>query len=212
MTITINGSGTVTGVSVGGLPDGIVDAGTLASNSVVAAKIASNAVETAKINANAVTAAKRGEGAILQVVAATNTTNVTVTSSTYTTFITQDITPVAQNSKFIVVVTTGIYMSESGSQSHFGGGWTLSRNIGGGSITGLVGDPQDSNGPYGHFYYNMPDLQVGAIDTRIGYDSPNTTSTVTYYAEGRPYYGTGNQIIFGQTSDTQMVIYEVAGS
>ena len=48
MAIAINGSGTVTGISVGGLPDGIVDAGTLASN----------AVETAKINANAVTVAK----------------------------------------------------------------------------------------------------------------------------------------------------------
>ena len=31
MPITINGSGTVTGLSVGGLPDGIVDADTLAS-------------------------------------------------------------------------------------------------------------------------------------------------------------------------------------
>ena len=31
MAIVINGSGTVTGISVGGLPDGIVDAGTLAS-------------------------------------------------------------------------------------------------------------------------------------------------------------------------------------
>jgi hypothetical protein len=31
MAITINGSGTVTGISVGGLPDGIVDDGTLAS-------------------------------------------------------------------------------------------------------------------------------------------------------------------------------------
>jgi hypothetical protein len=32
MAIVINGSGTVTGISVGGLPDGIVDAGTLAAN------------------------------------------------------------------------------------------------------------------------------------------------------------------------------------
>ena len=31
MPITINGSGTVTGISVGGLPDGIVDADTLAA-------------------------------------------------------------------------------------------------------------------------------------------------------------------------------------
>ena len=32
MAIVINGSGTVTGLSVGGLPDGTVDAGTLATN------------------------------------------------------------------------------------------------------------------------------------------------------------------------------------
>ena len=66
MTITINGNGTVTGVSVGGLPDGIVDAGTLASNSVEAAKIAANAVETAKIAAEAVTGAKQGPGSVIQ--------------------------------------------------------------------------------------------------------------------------------------------------
>ena len=39
MAITINGSGTVTGLSVGGLPDGTVDSGTLATDSVTAVKI-----------------------------------------------------------------------------------------------------------------------------------------------------------------------------
>ena len=41
MPIAINGSGTVTGISVGGLPDGIVDADMLASNAVTAGKLAS---------------------------------------------------------------------------------------------------------------------------------------------------------------------------
>ena len=41
MAIAINGSGTVTGISVGGLPDGIVDADMLASNAVTAGKLAS---------------------------------------------------------------------------------------------------------------------------------------------------------------------------
>ena len=40
MAIVINGSGTVTGISVGGLPDGIVDAGTLADNAVGLAQMA----------------------------------------------------------------------------------------------------------------------------------------------------------------------------
>jgi len=39
MAIVINGSGTVTGLAVGGLPDGTVDSDTLASDSVTAAKI-----------------------------------------------------------------------------------------------------------------------------------------------------------------------------
>jgi hypothetical protein len=40
MAITINGNGTVTGVSVGGLPDGIVDTDMIAANAVTAAKAA----------------------------------------------------------------------------------------------------------------------------------------------------------------------------
>jgi len=41
MPIAVNGSGTITGISVGGLPDGIVDADMLASNAVTAGKLAS---------------------------------------------------------------------------------------------------------------------------------------------------------------------------
>ena len=42
MSITINGAGTITGVSVGGLPDGIVDADMIASNAITEAKLASD--------------------------------------------------------------------------------------------------------------------------------------------------------------------------
>ena len=38
MAITINGNGTLTGVSVGGLPDGIVDTDMLAASAVTSAK------------------------------------------------------------------------------------------------------------------------------------------------------------------------------
>ena len=40
MAIVINGSGTVTGISVGGLPDDIIDSGTLADNAVGLAQMA----------------------------------------------------------------------------------------------------------------------------------------------------------------------------
>jgi len=48
MPITINGDGSITGLAVGGLPDGSVDADTLASNAVTNAKIANSAVTLAK--------------------------------------------------------------------------------------------------------------------------------------------------------------------
>ena len=48
MPITINGSGTVTGLAVGGLPDGSVDADTLAANAVTTVKILDDAVTSAK--------------------------------------------------------------------------------------------------------------------------------------------------------------------
>ena len=44
MPVTINGNGSITGLAVGGLPDGSVDADTLASNSVTAAKLQSGSV------------------------------------------------------------------------------------------------------------------------------------------------------------------------
>ena len=49
MPVTINGDGSITGLSVGGLPNGTVDADTLASNAVTSAKIAANAVGSSQI-------------------------------------------------------------------------------------------------------------------------------------------------------------------
>ena len=55
MAISINGSSnTITGLAVGGLPDGIVDADMLASNSVQTAKIVDDAVTDAKQNLSGV--------------------------------------------------------------------------------------------------------------------------------------------------------------
>ena len=50
MAIAINGSGTMTGISVGGLPDGIVDSGTLATNSVDSAELIDGAIDSSHLN------------------------------------------------------------------------------------------------------------------------------------------------------------------
>jgi hypothetical protein len=48
MALVFNGDGTITGISVGGLPDGIVDTDMLATSAVATAKIADDAVTVAK--------------------------------------------------------------------------------------------------------------------------------------------------------------------
>lgn len=86
MPITINGSGTVTGITAGGLPDGVIT--------------------TDDIAASAITRAKMGyAGAILQVVSMTTNTQTSATSSSFIdTAITLSITPTSSASKVLVMV------------------------------------------------------------------------------------------------------------
>ena len=69
MPVTINGDGSITGLAVGGLPNGSVDADSLASNAVTSTKLATNAVTTNKIANGAATQAKRtyAAGEVIQV-------------------------------------------------------------------------------------------------------------------------------------------------
>ena len=90
MAITINGNGTLTGVSVGGLPDGIVDTDMLANN--------------------AVTAAKRGAGGILQIVTATGEDSLSSTSTSYVeTTVTGSITPKSSSSTIIITACVPVW-------------------------------------------------------------------------------------------------------
>ena len=128
MAIVINGSGTVTGLAVGGLPDGIVDEGTLANSSVVTAKLnddavtnakiandaitehelAGGAVVTAAINDDAVTGAKVAAGAVIQVVQATgNSQTDPNTSWTDIAGASVTITPSSTSNKIFITFGTG---------------------------------------------------------------------------------------------------------
>ena len=86
MAITIDGTGTISGVSVGGLPDGIVDTDMLASNAVTSALLPS--------------------GSVLQVVSANvGGSSVISSSSTYSdTGISATITPSFSTSKILIIV------------------------------------------------------------------------------------------------------------
>jgi len=88
MPVAINGSGTVTGVSVGGLPDGIVDADTLANS--------------------AAAPLKRGSGSTLQTVITENTVgSIAATGDTIhaVTSLETSITPLKANSKFLLTLS-----------------------------------------------------------------------------------------------------------
>jgi len=62
MPIAINGSGTVTGISVGGLPDGIVDTDTIAADAVTAAKIGSKTFTSYAVICDAKSGSSDGGG------------------------------------------------------------------------------------------------------------------------------------------------------
>ena len=99
MPITLNGNGTVTGLAVGGLPDGSVDADTLASNAVTAAKLASGV-----------------GGKVLQVVQTTKTDTFTTTTTSYSdiTGMSANITMTSASNKVLVMVQQQIVAGDAG--------------------------------------------------------------------------------------------------
>jgi len=110
MAIVINGSGTVTGLAVGGLPDGTVDSGTLATDSVT----------SAKLEASAITGADLPAGSVLQVVSGETTTQTVMNSTTYAaTYITAAITPSSTSSKILVSITSNLEGNTAGERAFY---------------------------------------------------------------------------------------------
>ena len=72
MPVTINGDGSIAGLAVGGLPDGSVDADTLASNAVTSAKLASGAITSSALPTGSLIQTVQGFSGTKTV---TNTTN-----------------------------------------------------------------------------------------------------------------------------------------
>ncbi len=152
MPIAINGSGTVTGISVGGLPDGIVD--------------------TDMIAAKAATAAKLGNGSILQVVQTAKTDTFRHTGNTSVTDITGlnvDITPTSSSSKILITVYLNVYNNN------------ISRVQIVRDTTAIgIGDASGSR-PRGTMSCNNGgDANVQQAGTMVFLDSPATTSQTNY--------------------------------
>ena len=155
MPIAINGSGTVTGISVGGLPDGIVD--------------------TDMIAANAVTAAKRGPGTILQVVNASTASAVANSTDTFAdNGITANITPLFASSKILIHVTVNGAHCYNNALNQMQLQLLRDSTV----IATPATEAGHSNGALIHM-----GMGTGAATCHL--DSPNTTSQITYKVQQR---------------------------
>ena len=175
MPITINGSGTVTGISVGGLPDGIVDTDMIANNAIATAKIADNAVTDAKSTISG--------GKILQVVEATNSTSqATSSASMVNTGLTCTINNVASGSKILVLVNQCMRQyRDRNSGNTMGFGVDLVRTPSGGSSTIILASRKNDGNKYMDFFHNGGDTNnVSLRWPMMKLDTPGTTGTIVY--------------------------------
>ena len=157
MSVTISGDGTLTGIAVGGLPDGVVDTDTLATDAVTAAKIGSLPA-----------------GTVLQVVQVIKTDAVSQSTSGSTNYdiMNASITPSSASSK--ILVTLQLNSSVSGPFD------SLGVNLRRGSTTIYRGDEAGSRKQFS----GTVDLPSNTKRTNVMFinylDSPATTSETTY--------------------------------
>ena len=159
MPIAINGSGTVTGISVGGLPDGIVDTDMLA--------------------AKAATTSKIGNGGIIQVVSAqkTDTASYSGTSQFHTVDgLTLNITPTSSSNKIFVCFNMNIGCNSTGS----GIGGKIFRTSDSQNILRAPADGSRTRAYIAQFTCHSNTTNTTRFVSPSFLDSPNTTSQVSY--------------------------------
>ena len=149
------------------------------------------------------------EGKILQVVQAGTSTEVQVTTQTYTdTGLSGSITPQSTSSKILVIIDQEIYFNR-GASSH-GGGIRILRDS-----TVIHTPVANATGPYEFYYSGITGFYDRAVIHKL--DSPATTNSVTYKTQGRPYEsGSSGKTTFQQagtsTNGTSYItLIEVAG-
>jgi len=155
MPITIAGSGTITGISAGGLPDGVIT--------------------TDDIAASAITRAKMGyAGAILQVVSTTKTDTFSTASASMTdvTGLSVSITPVSTSSKILILLSLNLV----GTNGVTNAAYQLMR----GSTAICIGDAASSRPQVSGMVVYTPDSNGYATISGNFLDSPSTTSATTY--------------------------------
>jgi hypothetical protein len=183
MAITINGSGTISGITAGGLPDGAVTADDIAS--------------TLDLSGKTVTLPAGTGGKVLQVVYSYTNTDVINTSGTWvTTAISASITPTSTSSKVLVIVNIPYQINPS------------STNV---EAAFMLGSSSNSNlikaWVRNHDYGSSGILSWG--NCPITYlDSPSTTSSHTYAIQSWLAAGSSVSVTDGRTGT--MTLMEIA--
>ena len=181
MPVTINGDGTISGLAVGGLPDGSVDADTLAAGaavpadgSITTAKLANGSVTSGKLASGAVSvdANTMPVGSIIQVQTSKNTTQANMTSTSYADRgHTVQITPNFSNSKIVLTC----YFHFQVYRQHQESSWKVQILKNGSAIKSM-----DNY----HYFEAHPSYQSRVIhrnNTPISYiDTAGGTSQITY--------------------------------
>ena len=209
MAIVINGSGTVTGLAVGGLPDGTVDAGTLATNSVDSAELIDGAVDDSHMAAMAasklsgtVATARMPAGSVVKdshTIYASRTASSSTTAAA--TGLAVSITPTSASNKMIITLNVATWRN----QAQTGVRLWLYRDIGGGGFSNfLLWDYYSGYGDDGsNDSHDRACIQL--LDTT--YDS---TSSVTYKLYFALSHGSGTVSINQNTSSSSIYVQEIA--
>ena len=167
MPISINGSGIVTGISVGGLPDGIVDTDMIASNAVTLAKSAGR-----KVIQVVTTGIDNGE----HMVSTSSATYVTASELPNAT-----ITPISSSSDILIIAHIGMQNDNADQIEN-----TIFREQSGLSDVDLSG-----SNTYGLAFQGITGgSDYGATHiTLVDTSRPSGTSAITYKWYGRAEFG-----------------------
>jgi len=183
MAIVINGSGTVTGISVGGLPDGVVDSGTLATNSVDSAELIDGSIDTAHIAADQITSAILPTGSVLQVVQTSDTGQETSTSNGWNDLgsLSLSITPSSTSSKIYLMCHLGVIHQTEDTHIVYFRFLRDSTAVGVGAVGSRTPCTASTRGQ------GTGDANAG-FNMAFNYlDSPSTTSAITYKVQYHNY-------------------------
>jgi len=204
MAITINGTGTITGISAGGLPDGSVTQADLAS--------------TLDLTGKTVTLPSGTGGKILQVVQAskTDTTSTASIDSFVDLGLSASITPASASNKVLVMVSIGRVVSNTSNfrMSPF-------RILRGATAIG-VGDAAGTRLQSNFVIFDTNDANYGGSSAYQYLDSPSTTSATTYKIQwsgqaGETWYlhrsssDTNNTDTIHNRAASHIILMEVAG-